>query len=276
MDILELQKRVSAKDIENKNISTQTKNHFRHVATITDEYLPSVVLKKATDNNKSHQTTKYELQASYTIRKYGRPSETRRNQIMIFASQHGDYNLPTYKNCDDDRSILLHEFLNFNNLIKYNDIKNSRDRCLDLLISNYNLIDIHRAENMLVAEDPHHPAIEFHVPLKDFPETKATLKKQYAYDYRKGNFTLLYQLIKDYNRSDLFEYRNVDDCLDLFYKIIYSMLDQAIPKYVVEETAHKPKYPFWYSPDLVRKIRNKNHLHKLIQKIELTLCKKNS
>ncbi|KAG5862541.1 hypothetical protein JTB14_003877 [Gonioctena quinquepunctata] len=83
---------------------------------------------------------------------------------------------------------------------------------------------------------------------------------------QKGNFTLLYQLIKDYNWSDLFECRNVDDCLDLFYKIIYSMLDQAIPKYVVKETAHKPKYPFWYSPDLVRKIRNKNHLHKLIQK----------
>ena len=47
---------------------------------------------------------------------------------------------------------------------------------------------------------------------------------------------------------------------------MYSMLDQAIPKYVEKETTNKPKYPCWYPLDLVRKIRNKNHLNKLIQK----------
>nr|CAH7766805.1 unnamed protein product [Callosobruchus chinensis] len=180
-------------------------------------------------------------------------------------------------NCDNDKSILLHEFLNFNNLAQYNVVKNFMDRCLDLIMSNYEILNVRKADATLVAEDQFHPAIEFDIILKEAEATvaKEIIKKQYSYDYRKGNFMLLYQLMKFHSWSDLYNCEKVDDCLDLFYDKMYSILDLAIPKYTVNKNPQKPKYPRWYSLDLVRKMRYKNYLHKLIVKIKANPLQKN-
>ena len=79
----------------------------------------------------------------------------------------GDFNLPSFNICDNNKNNVLLEFLNLNNLKQINMIKNFRDRCLDLVITNIEVSQINKPINQLVTEDPYHPALVFQLYFKD-------------------------------------------------------------------------------------------------------------
>lgn len=176
----------------------------------------------------------------------------------------GDFNLPLLDTCDNDRNNALGEFLNLHNLQQLNNIKNFRDRCLDLLISNIEISLLTKPTHTLVAEDMYHPALLFQIPLKEKDEP--FISKKYIYNYSKGNFLLLYNLIKDHSWGDLFAIADVDASLKYFYDHMYGFLDMAVPKQIIKNSGNKPRFPQWYSMDLIRKIREKNKLHRIISK----------
>ena len=83
-----------------------------------------------------------------------------RTKVLIL----GDFYLNSINICDNNKNNVLLEFLNFKQI---NMIKNFRDRCLDLVITNIEVSQINKPINQLVTEDPYHPALVFQLYFKD-------------------------------------------------------------------------------------------------------------
>lgn len=183
----------------------------------------------------------------------------------------GDFNLPCYvsEGCDThcDKCSLLKSFLNVNNLEQCNTVLNHMQRKLDLILSNMHICDIARCENALVAEDKYHPALNMYV-LMDCQMTTMFSNSQpsFVYDYAKGDFYLLYHLLNNLDWSDLENTRDVNACVQLFYEKLYLCIEQAIPKKISKAQNNDcSKYPNFFSLDLIRKIKQKNRLHRKIK-----------
>ena len=186
------------------------------------------------------------------------------NQALIL----GDFNIPNFVNFVNgncDRSVILNNFINICDLKQCNTIKNFMSRFLDLVLSNLNNVEISRCEQPLIKEDMYHPALDLCVQL-NFRYKDNNIHSSYTYDYAKGNYDMLYNLISSIDWSVLTETQDANQALDIFYQEMYSCIEKSIPKKKVKNSHYKPKYPKYFSVDLIRKIKRKNQLHTKVKR----------
>nr|CAH7719089.1 unnamed protein product [Callosobruchus chinensis] len=111
----------------------------------------------------------------------------------------GDFNAPRYNLNDvsDGKTRTLNNFLSYFNATQYNNVLNSHQRLLDLVISNVEC-EVESDDNPLVLIDAYHPALK--IQLKRFALIQNNLepsKQQRVYNFKKCDFTILYRALTD-------------------------------------------------------------------------------
>src|SRR5699024_2892679 len=66
--------------------------------------------------------------------------------------------------------------------------------------------------------------------------------------------------------SDLYRAKSANDACELLYERLYSVFDVHIPKRIRRQTCD---YPMWYTPDLIKKIKDKRKWWRLYTKSKL-------
>ena len=176
----------------------------------------------------------------------------------------GDFNIPEYTNSAENnnntpRTIALQAFLNFFELVQYNNIDNANNRFLDLVISNHDC-HVSKSEDILLKEDAHHPALNISFSIVNHTPDNTTNKVTETYNFRKANYFLLYESILNCDWSFL---NNLDDAniaCDMFYKALKEIFDFSIPKYIPR--TNNKKYPPWFNGLIIKNIKTKFSLWK--------------
>ncbi|CAH2086303.1 unnamed protein product [Euphydryas editha] len=182
----------------------------------------------------------------------------------------GDFNLPCVS--WDDRgpmflkrgsveiqnaSMNLIESFEYFGLKQYNLQKNYAGNTLDLVFSNLSL-SIDHCSTALVGVDRAHPPFTvniadlFIVPLQESNTPRHNFRKA---DYEKINAHLI-----SLNWNSLLHRKTVDESVDVLYTVIHDCIDQYVP--LRFNRSAKRTYPKWYSPALIKIVKEKDKAHK--------------
>ena len=154
---------------------------------------------------------------------------------------------------------------------------NCMEKKLDLILSNIDFVSVQKCSSALVAEDAYDPTIEIIINLTNSSTNYQHLEPVYIYDYARGDYRLLYDLVRQIDWTDLEGVSDANLALKIFYDKVNACIDTAIPKRKCNTNRNKFnfKYPKYFSRDLKDKIRRKNNLHKIIQQKKVTFEQKN-
>lgn len=170
----------------------------------------------------------------------------------------GDFNVPCFLGSIHDlKSQLVHNMASFFNLTQHNTIRNCDDRCLDLVFSNFSHCDVTRNVNPIVREDKYHPSLDINLQVKQcgFVNFRGRCVGN-AFNFNKANFPMLYDELLGTDWSPLYSINDVNHMCDVFNNILNSVFVKYVP--VIKST--KLRFPKWYSGELKRHIKLKEHL----------------
>ena len=175
----------------------------------------------------------------------------------------GDFNVPSFgvgSNHREPRANRLIDFAAILNLQQYNCITNALGRTLDLVFSNIcGDLSVQRDLIPLVAEDAHHPALFFDMPLKVNVGSSFSFNGHRRYDFRRADYISLYSDLLLVDWSFLEEFQDADAALDEFYRVLYSVFDRSVP---VSAAAVNPRFPPWFTAPVRRLLELKRHYHR--------------
>lgn len=169
----------------------------------------------------------------------------------------GDFNIPHFRNdSNSTKYLVLKRFTTFMHFQQYNEIGNANDRLLDLCFANID-VQVEREDVPLLPEDAHHPALRFgFAAVIDKPNKFPASTGNRNYNFKRTNFTLLYEALNGVDWSPVLNANDIDDKLDRFYKLLYEIFDDHVPLY--KKTANK--YPCWYTRLIISNIKRKNRM----------------
>ncbi|CAG9137878.1 unnamed protein product [Plutella xylostella] len=162
-------------------------------------------------------------------------------------------------NLISDYMIDFSDTLNLCHLHQFNDVPNQYGRILDLVLCTA-AVGVQQCLDPLVPEDPHHRALLVHLDVAGFKSLKCAPHKRFAFN--RGDYTSIKKYISETDWHSLLSTTNLNDCVKLFYKIIYELRDAFIPTHSLS----KLKYPPWYNSSLIKMIKEK---HKHFKKFKL-------
>lgn len=171
----------------------------------------------------------------------------------------GDFNMPEYvsylKGAHPTNKICqLINFLEFFDWRQINYIENFQERLLDLVISSrFDLCRVERCHDFLLNEDIFHPSLII--------KHKQTADKKFNhiktdnifYNFKRADFRSLYNSLLNINWDLLKTVGNVNAAVELFYNKIYLCLDEYVPV----TTRKRRTYPPWFSPQVIKLIKQK-------------------
>lgn len=181
----------------------------------------------------------------------------------------GDFNATLFNiNLNDRKVALLNNFQQFCNLKQMNNVFNSNNRFLDLIFTNMPT-NVVKCDTPLVAEDSYHPALDVAVDCnvdirRRFKKCTSTLN----YNFRKANFTLMYDILSNTDWSPVLNSDTVYDSCNALYDILFSIFDLCVPIDIANK--YKRQYPPWFGATIIRNIKEKSNAHKLYKKYKTT------
>lgn len=191
-------------------------------------------------------------------------NSTNKNYILI-----GDFNLPciSWSNCEhqhlnkgptevQNAAVRLTENMSFAGLKQYNYIKNYADNTLDLSFSSIPL-RITSCDSPLVSPDRAHPPLVIEaLDLAITPFVEASLPK---FSFRKGDYTSINETFGGVDWHSLLDVHNAEESCDIIYEVINKTILQFVP---IKAYNKKHRFPTWYSPALIKIIKEKDKAHK--------------
>lgn len=173
----------------------------------------------------------------------------------------GDFNIPNYikflnnNQYKDNYIDILRNFCEFLNIQQYNQVENSKNRILDLVLSN-NTVVVEKSINVLLMRtDPFHPPLEVHL-------TASLRKKKFSaqcipkYNFKRADFPRLYQDLAEADFSCILTCNNIHDACRQLYTMLDTIFVRSVPKTVTKNG----KYPPWFTGDIIKNIKNKSRL----------------
>ena len=195
---------------------------------------------------------------SEILRTLGRLSRKKMLRKFIVI---GDFNL---KGIDwasgNTRGSIEREFLNgFADLGLFqciNTATHDKGKTLDILLTtSTSYLKIIDTERFCISD---HYAITFSI-------TEKVKRKQHVkrlcYNYKKANWKLLNEELKMINWENLLDYHEPEIAWQNFKKIVFSKVNNHIPKFLVKDE-HKPP---WFDSECFKKCKEKDKLHKLFK-----------
>jgi len=172
----------------------------------------------------------------------------------------GDFNLHQLSNyMNDKRSVNLDPLetyvlnrVTFLNLEQFNQVKNHSQRTLDLIFTSIETTKVSKSEVEIVEPDKHHPCLE--VSFRYYPPTKVNISDEPSYNFGKADGVRLYHLLNTTDWKTLYEKKDTNEALDLFYKEVYSILDVTVPKTKIKK---RNNTPIWLTADIKKKFKKK-------------------
>lgn len=178
----------------------------------------------------------------------------------------GDFNLPEFNDCEINKIISnkklveMKIFTNFYNLINVNTIKNINLKILDLVWTNMD-VDVTKDSVPLVVEDKYHPALNLTANINTDKQSNDDISGSNAYNFKRANFLKLYTDLAEVDWSFLSYYEDVNDAVEAFYKLLYSILDDNVPKVKKSKTT----YPQWFTSEMISLCKQKCYHFKKIK-----------
>lgn len=185
----------------------------------------------------------------------------------------GDFNVPGISwvrsgstmipnKSNDAKSLLLLNTLALCELSQFNHIPNKNGKLLDLILCNTSDLVVTEAQP-LSRVDHHHPPLCLSL---ERTRQKAFLKKNLSniYNFNKCNYD---EIKKELSAIDwpavLLTSRDVDVVVDRFYKVLNSLIEKYTPH---KKSNINDSFPGWYSPQLIKRLREKLKFHKKFKK----------
>ncbi|XP_054287517.1 uncharacterized protein LOC129003249 [Macrosteles quadrilineatus] len=174
----------------------------------------------------------------------------------------GDFNLPNVEWSDfdptialDDSSRLVSDLALTHGLTQINGVRNSRGVCLDLIFSSFQESIVTAADDILLAEDRHHPALTVMLPINKkplFPEPK------YVLNFRRCNLDAIFHQLQDLTIPQASDLHNINDVFSSFCENLKLLIEANTPLKMIRNS----NFPKWFSSDLKRLIIEKKMAHK--------------
>ena len=119
---------------------------------------------------------------------------------------------------------------------------------------------LHDIDAIVPWDKEHHfsSTFEFRSPGNNINNSK-NLYHISRYNFNKVNSTLLNHLIFSINWIEFLDFNtlNLDECIELFYRLLYELIDIVVPKYIFKCN----NFPTWFSKNLIETIIDKKIAH---------------
>ena len=174
----------------------------------------------------------------------------------------GDFNitrLSDYYNNSEVNDNCVESLINFQNFFdchQKNRICNINNRILDVVITNLEC-NVSRSPFSFVSEDVHHPTLTVSVMLKQPKYRELSCNNDDNYNFKKADYTAMYQIFQQLDWGDLELYDNVSSAIDCFYSKVYSTFDVTVPK-----CRKNKRYPVWFNKTIINILKEKDKLRK--------------
>lgn len=113
-------------------------------------------------------------------------------------------------------------------------------------------------DDSLLPLDPYHPALDIYIPVHN-RRVKITMQSESTYNFKKANFVRLYTSLKDCNWKDLYDSTDVNNAVNCLYNNINTVMRETVP---LTMPKGKSKYPLWFTFEIIRKLKAKEHHRK--------------
>lgn len=155
------------------------------------------------------------------------------------------------------------QMINYYNLNQMNNVLNTNDYCLDFVLSDLTPCQVAKADFPLVPPDPHHPCLE--ISCRVIYVSDPHVNTPSSYNFKRADSYALYFLLRDVDWQALYRIHNVDLAVDHFYRILYSVLDESVPKTI----PLRKKYPPWFNRQIIIDLKHKEKLRRKFKKSRL-------
>lgn len=183
----------------------------------------------------------------------------------------GDFNIPTLDWLMDNKGLIssvlstnsscidnyLTNYLSFLNARQFNNIRNNKNRILDLLISNSSSLTCDPPSTPLVPIDPLHPPFLTYISLRfgvDFKTMARNLAPRFQ--FVEGNYEAINEEIRKVDWQNVLCKLNVEEATTLFYEHMYRIIKNNVPTRSVKSN----NFPIWFSRPLIHLFKNKTKL----------------
>ncbi|CAG4943379.1 unnamed protein product [Colias eurytheme] len=196
------------------------------------------------------------------------------NRLLELSYGHlilGDFNLGhinwdlvgTHEYIAPNHCQILLDFLFLNHLKQHNNVLNSTNRILDLVISNnVPLCSVIESVSPLCNLDKYHPPLDIVVTNKieaKLPYNRFACK----FNFFKADYESINNELSTCDWNELFcDLDNVDSMLD----ILYAKIRNTIHKYVPKIKSKNNKYPPWFNNNLKKMLKEKFKLRQRYRK----------
>jgi hypothetical protein len=112
----------------------------------------------------------------------------------------------------------------------------------------------HKAVDVLISEDLHHPSLLMNLSLNVSTVKSFSNKNFKRWNFRKADFHMLYKKIASTEWSFLEDCTNVDIACSLFYNKFNNLLDTCVPETC---SGYNGCYPPWFNSSIIKNIKRK-------------------
>lgn len=152
-------------------------------------------------------------------------------------------------------------FLEMFNMSSVNKVPNILGKTLDLVLTNIEGSYVNRVEAnySLIAEDSYHPPLLVILNLR-MASTRNTIKKttKIQFNFNQMSHDILFSKLKFIDWTPIYNVKDVDIAIDLFYKNIFETFEESVPKMKL----YSSHYPKWFTPEIINKLKHKEYHRK--------------
>ena len=131
---------------------------------------------------------------------------------------------------------------------------------LDLAFSSSNILKfLHNQDVIVPLDKEHHYSATFAFEDKNKCFNYKSLHYISRYNFKKINSNLLTYYLHSINWIQVLNFNilNLNECVDLFYSLLYDLIDIVVPKFKFKQT----NFPAWHGTDLIQCIIDKKIAH---------------
>lgn len=172
----------------------------------------------------------------------------------------GDFNLPNVDWSDDsgDLGASSRQIMNMaalHDLKQFNLIRNYRGVILDLVFSSVSLTQVTHADDFLLPEDRHHPALDITLSLNLNPSRSDV---RFVPDFRKCDVNRVFNQLQALSLPCINDQNEAEHQFSLFSQHLSSIIEQNTPLKKISA----PHFPKWFSRRLIFLVIEKKAAHK--------------
>lgn len=178
------------------------------------------------------------------------------------SNPNSTYMIPEFQQ-QSGKYLLLSETISFCDLNQFNYITNKNDRILDLVLSNMECISVCRA-TQLTRLDEHHPS--FTIEVHDFRHQTEHVKPNNNIkrpNFRKCNFDKIKVELQSKDWTSVLDTEDINTAVQNFYNELNNIIVKHTP---MISTRKNNNYPVWFSPSLIRCLKEKLKFHRRFKK----------